>query len=1014
MFGPSPSTQWRSVDRTLRPWVARPRARPHRPRPPERRGPASAPAAAVTATLILETLAKEFSTEVDSIRRVLDLLDAGLTPAHIGRYRRADTGAMAEHLVRRVAHRRGELDELDRRRATIRRMLEGTPGVPPKVMASLERCTDRFELEDLFLPFRKPEPEVQLALDRGLGLLADRLVAPVSAPAAGEEETAAEGGEAEEEAAGSTVAEGEGNSSPAPEAELSAEPQFDPSAEVPEEHDGAHGDTHAEPAPETSEGAAEHGADGAVQEEDEVVFPVAEIPRPGSTHVELTPELARLCAEFVVPDRGVHTEQEALAGALRILADRLGRSTQVRAQVRRLLARHGTLAVLPGPGAERATRHKGLLRLEQPMRQLQGHRLLAIRQAQRERAVTTAIRLDVERALPKVRALLGKRTDPAFEGALEAVARTALEHRLLPVLEADVRLELKERGDDEALRFLAAHLRELLLTPPLGRRPVAGVDVSPKGDWLIVVLDGDGVPQSGEIKIEVGAKEDAALAEELSGAMRDTGVQWLACSHNRLSRPAVRRLRNVVAAAGAQACVALVNEAGIAGYVNSEAGRKELPEFGSQGRAAVVLARRLQDPLTEILKVDVRQLGLGYEQGLVSKANLRRVLDETVDSCVALIGVDVNRAPRHMFLHVPGLDVGAVDQLLAARAEQPFADREALRTRGVLTEAQWHNAVGFLRVFESPEPFDRSSLHPDQYPLARRLVEATGEPAEQVIGRFGGLKGLRRVDFDVDEHTWRDLAREIGHPGRDARPRLFPPALLPSSTELASLTVGQVVEGFVGNVANFGAFIDLGLEREGLIHISELSTRYVRDARELVSIGRTVRARITETGGPRIGLSLKGVPDRERPPRGERRPGRRFDGPRFDGPRFDGPREDGEGGGGPRRGGRGRGGDRQERGDPSRLARVAQGRRDGMPGGDERGGKGRGRGGRGDGPGGGRGGPGGGRGGPGGAGGRGGDRRGPPGGRDEVGSMADAPKQAPPKNLPFANFFKRDQDSPGS
>jgi len=371
---------------------------------------------------------------------------------------------------------------------------------------------------------------------------------------------------------------------------------------------------------------------------------------------------------------------------------------------------------------------------------------------------------------------------------------------------------------------------------------------------------------------------------------------------------------------------------------------------------------------------------------LVSKANLKRVLEETIESCVALVGCDVNRAPKHLLKWVPGLDGPAVDRILAARAEQPFTTREDLRERAAIDEVQWRNAASCLRVLASKDPLDHTSIHPDQYAIANRVIEATGQPADQVFGRPGGLKGLRRADFELDEGTWRDLAREIAHPGRDARHRLFPAKLLAPDTDLASLEKGQVVEGFVTNVANFGAFVDLGIEREGLVHISEITSRYVRDARELLSVGQAVRARVTEVGGPRIALSLKDVPDRQRPPRGDRRGG----GPRREGRRGD---SRGDSRGGPRRGG----GPRESWPEPDRQVRVARVRRDGMPGSGEGG-----RGGRG-GPGGGRGGPGGGRG-PGRGRGR-GERTDGEGGRKEVAAYLPKKGQADKGHNPFARFF---------
>jgi uncharacterized protein len=359
---------------------------------------------------------------------------------------------------------------------------------------------------------------------------------------------------------------------------------------------------------------------------------------------------------------------------------------------------------------------------------------------------------------------------------------------------------------------------------------------------------------------------------------------------------------------------------------------------------------------------------------LVSKANLKRALEESVESCVALVGCEFADAPLALLERIPGLDRDAARRLVERRAARPIESREELRAEGLLSEVQWMNAAAFLRVRGS-EPFDATALHPEQYELARRLVEATGGRPEDSLGRPGVTRGLRRADFQIEEHTWRELMRELAWPGRDPRPRLFQPHLLAPDTDRATLTQGREIEGVVSNVASFGAFVDIGLEQDGMIHVSEISDRYVRDARELISIGQTVRVRVLDGSSPRVALSLKNVGPRPRPQQA--------------------PREGGAG--------RERGAERGERGRgrgpaaPPAPVRAAQSRRDGLVTGRAGGGRGR------DERGGGRGGPG-----------RGPGRGAPPG----RGGKRDREDSARPEDLraasspkvaynPFADFFKR-------
>ncbi|MBI1382189.1 MAG: S1 RNA-binding domain-containing protein [Planctomycetaceae bacterium] len=1004
----------------------------------------------VTASHLLGSLAKEFAVDVDALARFVALVDEGFLPPFLARFRSAECGGMNEILMRRILRRRHELEDLERRRASILRLLEARGDVPEKVFEQVRRTWDRFELEDLFLPFRRAEPEVQKALERGLGALADLLVAPMPR-AHGSADGQADGqadGAADGEAADGAAAEAPAADAPAAEttatetaAKAEAAPVAAPAETNPAE--AAAEDSSAADAPSAEEldaAIAEHEAtDGSSgdeegeEEHEERPAPTLEASIQGvdsegdhaGVDIVVTPELVRVCRDFVRPDHGVHTEEEALAGAMRILSDRLGRHTALRGQLRRALRKFGVLSVRAAGGDEsKAGRHKGLLKLSQPLPQIQGHKLLQVRQAQRDRSIATHITLDAERAMPKVLAALGKHTRPEFQGVLVAVARRAFERRLMPMLEADVRLELKERGDEEALRFLSQHLRQLLMTPTLGPKPVAGIEVTPKGDMVLAVLDAHGVPLVPPAPIAAAELDETAFAEKLSELLRPHGIAWIAMGASRVARPAVRRLRAAIATLQADASVLLVNEAGLSNYANSELARRELPDMTAPARQAISLARRLLDPLSEFLKVDPRHLGLGFEQGLVSKANLRRLFDETLQSAVAHVGVDLTRASVESLRHVPGLDLEKAKALVALRDAGGLSTRAALKTMGLLDEVPWTNAASFLRIPSSSEALDATSLHPEEYEVVERVIAATGQPRDAVIGRFGALRGLNPKDFGVDDPAWRDYTQQLGQPGRDPRPRLFAPTLLPQDTNLETLAKDTVVEGIVSNVANFGAFVDIGLEREGLVHISELAQRYVRDAREAVSVGQVVRARVLDTSGPRIALSFKNLPDRQ-----NRAGGRRAGGEGGEGgerpPR--GERPDRKRGGGEHREGRRRDLGRDDQWpEPQRMVRAANSRRDGMPtstGLRDMGGSGkppRSGGGQGGGSGGGSGGRGGARGGdrPGGGGGRGGARGGRPGDgggnfgrgpRDDGDWKSDKPTQTPAGHNPFANFFKKDE-----
>jgi len=966
----------------------------------------------VTAAAIVETLAKEFAISKEHAQRVFELLQAGNKASYIARYRRSDVGDFTDGSIRRFARRLKQFEELEKRRATILRSIEElTKGQETAAPAgALLECLDRFELEDYFLPYRRPEPEVQLAIDRGLEGLADALVAPAPRGAhepevpeepSDDESSDAPASDAHAEETAPPPAEPEPASEPGPEPVAVAEdaaPQAESepvgapeSAEAPTEQ--AQGDETtetteeaeaAEPAPE---GGASEAARPAKDEHDAAGRPAFH-----PAHIDLSPQLARLCAQFVNTDRGIHSEQQALDGAMRILSDRLGRNPELRTLLRRLLRKHGRVAVRALVDDGRLGRNRALLKVNTPLRQLQGHRLIALRQAQSQRQVALMISVEESVVLPKVRAALGRRIHPDYASVADEVARQALHLRLLPMIEEDVRNELRERADEEAIRLVAQHLRQILLTPAGGPRAAAGVHIDAKGDWLIHVVGPDGTPLEKEIALEASTLALPELTQKLNDAMRGTGVTALAVSSGKSSRPGLQKLREVLHLLQVEASVFLVNDAGLSSYANSEVARAELGNFTVPAREAISLARRYQDPLLEFLKVDPRHLGLGREQTIVSKATLRRIVSETIESCVAHVGCDLNVAPIQFLRHVPGLTYDLAKKLIERRTERPFGSREELRTEQLLDDLTWVNAIGFLRVRESSEPLDATALHPEQYDLARRVILQGGASVEETLGQRDAARGLRRADFELDEGTWRDLVREITHPGRDPRPRQHPPHVLAPDTDAKTLQKDQVIEGIVSNVASFGAFVDIGTPKEAMVHVSEISNHYVRDARLLLSIGQVVRARVLDGSGQRAELSLKNVPDFRRSHGGPRRDRSQGEG-----------RPEGAGDGRGRRGARrGReGGENWPEFQP--VMRAARSRRDGLVTGksEERGRRGGGGGGGGRGPSAGRG-PSSGRG-------PGGGKRFDRGQREEYDADAVRKASSNPNTAynPFAAFFKK-------
>jgi len=918
-----------------------------------------------TESLIPKTLAKEFTLAAAQIQAALALLDQGLQPPYISRVQREEVGDLSESQLRRIAKRRDELLVVELRKGNILRSLRAKEDTDPRLLKAIEGTMDRFELEDLFVAHRRPEIEVQRALDHGLLGLADRLVERLPKPTSKPSPSTAEG-EAVSEAPAPEAADASIEAAP----EAASEAPLVAKAEVPVEAPAAEAAAPAEeaPAPEAPKAEAPAAeapaAEAPAAEAPKAEAPKAEAPKAEAPKAEapaaeapaaeapkaeapkakdvptikidlpsaaeapdgipslhhgltVTPELARVCAEFVNTDRDVHSEEQALDGAMRLLSDRLGRNARLRGQIRKLLRKEGFLTVREtGSGdAKRIGRYKSLLKSKSPLRQLQPHTLIALRQAQKERVLTTDLHHSGNAVLERVRGALGRHTRPEFESVLDAISRRALERRLMPMIEPDIRLELKERGDSGALLFLSKYLRRQLLGLPGGARATLGVNVNARGAWVIVRLDEAGQVFGAEVVIETKDRPIADVAKDFEPLLGEGRCRTVAIGAGKSSQAAVQGLREALKLIGSDAFVFVINESGLSAWANSASARAELSELTVPARQAAGLARRFQDPLAELLKAEPRHLVHGIEHAHVSKAALARVLEETIQSCVAFVGCDANTAPLHVLSHLPGLTKDGIAKLVARRAEAPFKNREELRE--VLEPVEFQNAAAFLQVRGGDTPLDGTGLHPEQYPIVKRILEESGRVFDDVFGQPGGLKGLKRAKFGIDEVVWRDIVRELARPGRDPRPRIYIPRLFTPDTDPASLEKGQLVEGVVTNVANFGAFLDIGLTKDAMVHVSDATSRYVRDAREIFAVGDVVRAKVLAAAGPRLTLTLKGVG---------------MDRPRHGAPKRERRDRDDRGG----RGGSGGGGrrEREDRGGPKTTfdpnLRAAQTRRDGL------------------------------------------------------------------------------------
>jgi uncharacterized protein len=472
-------------------------------------------------------------------------------------------------------------------------------------------------------------------------------------------------------------------------------------------------------------------------------------------------------------------------------------------------------------------------------------------------------------------------------------------------------MRLWQHAEDEAVRVFAANLRDLLLAAPAGARPTMGLDPGFRTGVKVAVTDGTGKAVATETIYPHEPRrrwdESVAILARLATAH---GVQLIAIGNGTASRETDRLAADLIKAhPELNLTKVVVSEAGASVYSASAFASRELPGMDVSLRGAVSIARRLQDPLAELVKIDPKSIGVGQYQHDISEGKLSRSLDAVVEDCVNAVGVDVNTASAPLLARVSGISAGLADGIVAHRdSAGPFRSRQALTTVPRLGPKAFEQSAGFLRITGGDDPLDASSVHPESYPVVRRILTAAGTPLPGLIGNTKLLRTLAPQSFADDRFgvpTVTDILRELEKPGRDPRPAFRTAAFADGVETLADLTPGLVLEGVVTNVAAFGAFVDIGVHQDGLVHVSAMSRNFVSDPREVAKPGDVVRVKVLGVDIPRqrISLTLR-VDDEEAPARrpatGPSRDQARGDQARGDRPRKGQPRRDQPRGGQPR------------------------------------------------------------------------------------------------------------------
>ncbi len=568
----------------------------------------------------------------------------------------------------------------------------------------------------------------------------------------------------------------------------------------------------------------------------------------------------------------VPTVKEALGGARDILAEELSENADLLARLRDFMRAEAIIAARVTPGKEEAgAKFSDYFDHREKWSAIASHRALAILRAAKEEVVTIDIAPDpetgAERAVAMVAAAIAIRGDGPGDAWLREVASWCWRVKLSLSMYVDLLSELRRRAHEEAIAVFARNLKDLLLAAPAGARTTLGLDPGIRTGVKAAVVDATGK------LVETATLYPFQPRQDLRGAqativelIRRHGVDLIAIGNGTASRETERLVAEtlkLLPEGGRRPTKVIVSEAGASVYSASEQAAQEFPDVDVSLRGAVSIARRLQDPLAELVKIAPQSIGVGQYQHDVDQRRLAQALDGVVEDAVNAVGVDLNTASAPLLSRVAGLGASLASAIVAHRdAQGAFASRKTLLKVSGLGPKAFEQCAGFLRIRDGEEPLDASSVHPEAYDLARRIVGACGRDIRAIMGAPAALKGLRAEDFVDDRFglpTVRDILSELEKPGRDPRPSFKTATFTDGVEDIKDLRPGMLLEGTVTNVAAFGAFVDIGVHQDGLVHVSQLADRFVKDPHEVVKAGDVVKVRVTEVDIPRkrIGLSMR-------------------------------------------------------------------------------------------------------------------------------------------------------------
>ena len=589
--------------------------------------------------------------------------------------------------------------------------------------------------------------------------------------------------------------------------------------------------------------------------------------------------LETLAAGFVNAEKGVNSVEEALEGARHIVAEMISEDADLRKALRKVMFEEGVVVSSKvKDAADEQEKFKMYYEYREPVKAIPSHRMLAIPRGENEGVLYFLIELDPLRAVTLLKSRI-LREPGDWTPQLELAIEDAWKRLLNSSIQAEIRMEVKQRSDGEAIQVFRDNLHNLLLAPPAGPISVLGIDPGIRTGCKIAVVDETGKFLAHEvIHLHRSQGEKEAAARTLESLLQRHNVRAIAIGNGTASRETdafvreflrERKLDNVFSVT--------VSESGASVYSASEVARQEFPDLDLTVRGAISIARRLQDPLSELVKVDPKSIGVGQYQHDVDQRQLQASLASVIESCVNRVGVDLNTSSWTLLRYVAGVTERTAQNIVTFRNENgSFRSRAQLQKVPGIGPKTFEQAAGFLRIRGGDNPLDMTAVHPESYQIVEQIAQSLGVPIEGLIQNPALLEKVDRNRLEAGTYTLNDILEELRRPGRDPRDKFVAPSFDEQVREITDVQPGMVLEGVVTNVTKFGAFVDIGVHQDGLVHISELANRYVKDPSDVVKAGQIVKVKVlsADPKTKRIGLSMKALqgPSPKRPPKSQKKP----------------------------------------------------------------------------------------------------------------------------------------------